>query len=65
MKQLQAWMKKRGMKDAGLAELVNGVPSRAQISRIRRGKNGASPETAKKLQKVTGIPWHEFIGSAA
>lgn len=63
MTQLQGWMNAQGLKDGDLAAKVK-VVSRATISRIRRGVNGASKETAQKLEKVTGIPWHEFIGGA-
>lgn len=63
MTQLQGWMDTHGLKDGDVAAKVK-VVSRATISRIRRGVNRASPETAHKLEKVTGIPWHEFIGGA-
>lgn len=62
MERLQEWMEKRGKTDAALAALVDGKPSRSQISRIRRGISGTSKAAAHKLEKVTGIPWHEFIG---
>ena len=63
MTQLQGWMDTHGLKDRDLADKVK-VVSRATISRIRRGVNGASKDTAHKLEKITGIPWHEFIGGA-
>lgn len=62
MNRLQQWMAKSGTNDAQLAELVKNKPTRSQISRIRRNESGASKATAHKLEQVTGIPWHEFIG---
>lgn len=56
-------MNTHGLKDGDVAAKVK-VVSRATISRIRRGVNGASKETAQRLEKVTGIPWHSFIGGA-
>jgi transcriptional regulator with XRE-family HTH domain len=64
MTQLAEWMKSKGLGDAELAEKAKGDISRSQISRIRRGISGASKDTAYKLEKITGIPWHEFIGGA-
>lgn len=63
MTQLQSWMNTHRLKDRDVAAKVK-IVSRATISRIRRGVNGASKETAQKLEKITGIPWHTFIGGA-
>jgi transcriptional regulator with XRE-family HTH domain len=65
MTQLAQWMSKRGIGDSALADKAGGEISRSQISRIRRGISGTSRETAKRLEKITGIPWHEFIGGSA
>jgi hypothetical protein len=51
--------------DSSLAQRITnaGHPlSRVQVSRIRRGESGASKATAVALEKLTGIPWHDFIG---
>lgn len=64
MTRLSDWMDAKGIKDEALAEKAKGAVSRTQISRIRRGLSGASKKTAHKLEKITGIPWHEFIGGA-
>lgn len=56
---LSEWMAQKGYGDEDVAPLV-GI-SRAQVSRIRRGVNGASGKTARKLEQVTGIPWPTFI----
>jgi hypothetical protein len=65
MTQLATWMAKNKLKDPDLAEKAKGKVSRSQISRIRRGKSGASPETARVLASLTGMPWHTFIGGEA
>lgn len=57
---MQKWMDTKEETDVSLAPRI-GV-SRVQILRIRSGQCGASKKTAKRLEKVTGIPWHEFIG---
>lgn len=59
MNTLTSWMATREMRDGELAELVG--LSQPQLSRIRRGKSGTRPEKAKRLEAVTGIPWHEFV----
>ena len=61
---LKDWMQQDdSRKDETVASAI-GI-SRVQISRIRRGLNGASKATAHKLETLTGIPWHEFISGAA
>lgn len=57
---LQEWMDLKGWKDADLAAHVEGL-SRSQISRIRRRKSIPAPETAKKLEGLTGIPAERFV----
>lgn len=52
---LQEWMDLKGWKDADLAARLPGL-SRSQVSRIRRRKSIPPPETAKRLEEVTGIP---------
>lgn len=59
MTKLQKWMTENGWRDPHVAERI-GV-SRAQISRIRRGKTGVSIATAKALAKLTGYRWHVFL----
>lgn len=59
MSKLQSWMDSQGENDLSLAQKV-GV-SRVQMSRIRRGINGASKTTALELERVTGIAWYTFI----
>jgi transcriptional regulator with XRE-family HTH domain len=56
---LQIWMRKNALRDDDVARKIK--VSRVQISRIRRGINGASVETAMKLQELTRIKWHNFI----
>lgn len=56
-------MKRNGETDGTLADKITrrGHPiSRVQILRIRHGR-GTSKAAARELEKVTGIPWHEFI----
>jgi transcriptional regulator with XRE-family HTH domain len=63
---LAEWMEAEGLKDAGLAERLNGKLSRSQISRIRRRKSIPPIDTAKLLESVTGIPAAEILfGEAA
>lgn len=56
---LQEWMDTHSETDGTLADKLN--ISRAHVSRLRRGKYGASKETALKLEAETGIAWHTFI----
>jgi len=60
LSELEAWMKGANTSDAALAGKLN--ISRVQVSRIRRKVNGASRKTALKLEQITGLPWHSFIG---
>lgn len=55
---LQHWMDAHEVTDESLAEKL--MLTRAHVSRLRRG-DGASKETALKLEAETGIPWHVFI----
>ena len=57
---LEQWMASKGLRDGDLAERVPGL-SRSQVSRIRRRKSIPSPETAKKLAEVTGLPAEALI----
>jgi transcriptional regulator with XRE-family HTH domain len=57
---LQDWMTAKGLNDAKLAEQVPGL-SRSQVSRIRRRKSIPSPETAKKLAELTGLPAEALV----
>ena len=57
---LQEWMDARELSDAQLAAQVEGL-SRSQVSRIRRRVSIASPSTALKLERVTGIPAERFV----
>jgi transcriptional regulator with XRE-family HTH domain len=59
MSRLQKWMEKTGETDLSLSQKL-GI-SRVQVSRIRRGVNGASKATAQKIHALTGIPWPTFI----
>lgn len=59
MSDLKAWMGAHDENDESLSRKV-GV-SRVQIRRIRLGENRPSPETALRLQEVTGIPAASFI----
>jgi transcriptional regulator with XRE-family HTH domain len=56
---LQEWMDAHETSDCDLAGRLE--ISRAHMSRLRRGIQGASKETALKLENETGIPWHTFI----
>jgi transcriptional regulator with XRE-family HTH domain len=64
MTRLQTWIdrQKPPPRDDELAKEI-GI-SRVQVYRIRSGQSGASPATAEKLERLTGIPWHEFIKPA-
>lgn len=55
-------MAKNGLRDHQVAN--NAGVSRVQISRIRRGVCGASVPTARRLEKLTKIKWHYFVGGA-
>jgi transcriptional regulator with XRE-family HTH domain len=57
---LEQWMNDRGMRDHELAAQVPGL-SRSQVSRIRRRISIPSPETAKKLSDLTGLPAEALI----
>lgn len=57
---LEQWMSVHAVKDAELASRIDGV-SRSQISRIRRRKSIPSPETAKKIVAVTGLPLEALV----
>jgi transcriptional regulator with XRE-family HTH domain len=57
---LQEWMKHKKLTDAALAAQVSGL-SRSQVSRIRRRVSIPTPQTAKKLEEVTGIPAEAFV----
>lgn len=62
---LQEWMTDNDLTDEALARRVEGL-SRSQINRIRNGKSIPTPETARKLEAVTGIPAAKFVmGEAA
>ena len=52
---LEQWMEANSLRDHELAARVEGL-SRSQVSRIRRRVSIPSPETAKKLSEVTGLP---------
>lgn len=60
MQKLQDWMIVKGERDETLAPKL-GI-TRVQMSRIRRSVNGASKRTALELERLTNIPWYEFIG---
>lgn len=62
MSKLQNWMTKNAKDDGDVAQAVKF--SRPQISRIRRGKNAASPRLARALEKLTGIRWWNFVVKA-
>ena len=62
MNALARWMEDRGWDDVRLAAAVD--LDRSQISRLRRGKSAASHETARRLQKITGVAWHAFLDLA-
>jgi transcriptional regulator with XRE-family HTH domain len=57
-KKLQSWMTKNEMDDSDVAKRVK--VTREQINRIRNSKRGAGYETAKRLERLTGIDWYEF-----
>ena len=56
---LSEWMEAEGLKDDAVASKLS--LSRVQVSRLRRKINGASVPTARKLESLTGIPWHSFL----
>lgn len=56
---LEKYLKQNELKDGDLAVRV-GV-SQPCIYRLRKGYRRASPELAKKLEKVTGIPAETFV----
>ena len=61
---LSQWMNASGFTDGAVSQRV-GV-SRVQVLRLRKGVNRPSPETAVKLEALTGIPAARFIfGEAA
>ena len=63
---LREWMKSKGVNDAALAAQLGGALSRSQINRIRQGKSRPSPNNARELERVTGIPAAKFVmGEAA
>ena len=59
MHKLDTWMSKKGLCDRQVAIQIK--VSRPTISRIRRGKTGASTRVAMKLQELTGINWSNFL----
>jgi transcriptional regulator with XRE-family HTH domain len=59
MSTLQEWMKAEKLSDSAVAERI-GV-SRVSVLRYRLGQSRPEPDTAEKLEQLTGIPWHEFI----
>lgn len=61
MTKLQQWMTKNGKLDGDVARAVK--RSRPQISRLRRGKTGASHGTALRLEALTSIKWWHFMAS--
>lgn len=61
MTKLQRWMNQHNKVDAEVARAIK--VSRPHISRVRRGITGASPGTAKQLEKLTGIKWWHFVGA--
>jgi ribosome-binding protein aMBF1 (putative translation factor) len=52
-------MDRRGLGDMEVASKIK--CHRSQINRIRRGVCDPSLKTARQLQSLTGIPWHQFI----
>lgn len=62
MNKLQKWMTLNNRRDADVGAAVG--LSRVQISRLRRDLTGASVASAKRLAKLTRIPWHNFIGTS-
>lgn len=64
MTDLQTWMTDAKESDETLSKKL-GV-SRVQVSRLRRKLCKPSPDTAVKLEQITGIPAAAFIfGQAA
>jgi plasmid maintenance system antidote protein VapI len=59
MTMLDRWMTENGWDDSKLAEAI--ARDRSQVSRIRRGVCGTTKEVALRIEKITGIAWHEFI----
>lgn len=62
MTDLGRWMQDNDWDDARLADTL--AVDRSQASRLRRGKSFASPDTAKRLERLTKIAWHRFIRAA-
>lgn len=56
---LARWMKVYQETDMTVSEKL--ALSRVQVSRLRRNLCKASPETALKLEKLTGLPASTFI----
>lgn len=52
-------MARKGQVDSQVAKAIG--LSRPQVSRLRRGVTVASPATAHRLEKLTGIRWYVFI----
>jgi transcriptional regulator with XRE-family HTH domain len=63
MMELQTWMDRHGKRDHQVAAAIS--ISRPQVSRIRRGLTTASPDTAHKLEALTGIKWFHFLERTA
>lgn len=59
---LAQWMRAHGKRDQQVADAVG--CSRVQINRLRNGITKPSVELALALEKLTGIPWHEFLHSS-
>lgn len=53
-------MEREGLNDAAVAAKVEGL-SRSQINRIRRGASRPTPDTARKLEALTGISAGAFV----
>jgi transcriptional regulator with XRE-family HTH domain len=62
MRKLQQWMDRNHKRDGDVAKAIR--VSRPQVNRIRRGITTASPPTARKLEKLTGIKWFYFVERA-
>lgn len=60
MTPLETWMATNKLTDAALAARLEGL-SRSQVCRIRRRKSIPTPQTAKKLEAITGIPAASFV----
>lgn len=56
MTSLDAWITEHGLGNAAFARRLGGALSRSQVSRIRRGRTGPSLESARTLERATGIP---------